>query len=99
MPERFDAEMMIERTREIAQDIRKSEAFPAILGGIAGGIAGALMAALISSRFAARNEPPAASERPAVRTGFEIRQAVELFAVVAGLIKQARKWYYEERKQ
>jgi len=100
MQERFDTETMVERAKEIAQDIRASEAYPAILGGIAGGIAGALMAALIASRFAPRVEPPT-SERHAAhaRAGFDLRQGVELLAVVAGLVKQAREWYSQERQR
>ena len=100
MQERFDTEMMAERAREIVQDIRASEAYPAILGGIAGGIAGALMATLIASR-AARHDPPPASERHAApsRASFDMRQAVELLAVFAGLVKQVREWYSQERKR
>ena len=103
MQERFDTEMMVERAREIAQDIRASEAYPAILGGIAGGIAGALMAALIASRVAPREPSPQPSpvgdRRGGERAGFDIRQAVELLAVVAGLVKQAREWYSQERRR
>lgn len=101
MQKRLDAETIVARAKEIAQDIRKSEAYPAILGGIAGGIAGALIAALIASRVTPRAEPPPASEHRAAsaHTGFDIRQAVELFTVVAGLVKQAREWYYQERKR
>jgi hypothetical protein len=104
MEERYDTEMMVERAREIAQAIRKSEAYPALVGGIAGGIAGALMAALIASRFAPREElppesTPASERRQSARAGFDVRQTVELLAVVAGLVKQAREWYSKERKR
>lgn len=100
MQERLDPEMMLERAKEIGRDIRESEAYPAILGGIAGGIAGALMAALIASRFAPRSESPASENRPTRgRSGFDIRQGVELLAVVASLVKQAREWYSQERKR
>lgn len=104
MQERFDTEMMVERARELAYEIRKSEAYLAIVGGIAGGIAGALIAAMIASRFAPRPEPP---EAPASGNrsqggrggGFELRNAIELLTVVAGLAKQAREWYSKERKR
>ena len=103
MKERLDTEMMVERAKEIAEEIRRSDAYPAIVGGIAGGIAGALVAALIASRLASHAEsPPApASENRAqsARAGFDLRQAVELLAVVAGLAKQAREWYAQERKR
>lgn len=100
MQERLNPEMLVEQAKDIAREIRKSEAYPAILGGIAGGIAGALMASSIASRFAPRPEPPAA-EPQAERghSGFDIRQAVELLVVVAGLVKQAREWYSQERRR
>lgn len=100
MQDRFDTEMMVERAREIAQDIRASEAYPAILGGIAGGIAGALMAALIASRIPPRAEPPAPEQRTArANASFDVRHAVELLTVVTALVKQARDWYSRERKR
>jgi len=103
MQERLNPEMMVERAKEIAQDIRASEAYPAILGGIAGGIAGALMAALIASRFAPRERSPQPApdddKRGSGRAGFDIRHAVELLTVVTALVKQARDWYSQERKR
>ncbi len=96
MEQRFDAEMMIERAREVGREIRQSEAYPAIIGGIAGGIAGALMATMIASRYAPRSEPSHQSPS-AGRGGLPARDMVALLGVAAGLVKQAREWYYQER--
>ncbi len=98
MEDRFDSQLMIERAREIGREIRQSDAFPAIIGGIAGGIAGALMATIIVSRYTSRTEPesspPSSSSR---KGGIAARDMVQLLGVVAGLVKQAREWYYQER--
>lgn len=98
MEQRFDAEMMIERAREVGREIRQSEAYPAIIGGIAGGIAGALMATMIASRYAPRSElSPSPLPSPKGRGGLPARDMVALLGVAAGLVKQAREWYYQER--
>ncbi len=97
MQERFDSEAIIERAREIGQEIRRSEAYPAIIGGIAGGIAGALMATIIASRFAPRSESRSSEASATVRGGMGARDLVALLGVMAGLVKQAREWYYQER--
>ena len=104
MEQRFNSEMMVARARGLAKEIRQSEAYPAVLGAVAGGIAGALMAALIASQFAPRAEPspqpsPVDDRRERARAGFAVRDAVQLLAVVAGLIKQAREWYARERER
>ena len=104
MEERFDTERLVARARELGRALRHSDAYPAIIGGIAGGIAGALMAVLVASRFAPRAEPapessPAGDRRAGAPAGLDVRQIVQLLAVVAGLIKQAREWYYQERKR
>jgi hypothetical protein len=96
MEQKFDTEMMIKRARGLAKEIRQSEAYPAIIGGIAGGIAGALMAALIASRFS-QSSPSASSANEDRRgnrdAGINLREIAQFLAVVAGLIKQAREWY------
>jgi hypothetical protein len=97
MEQRFDSAAMIERAREIRQGIRESEAYPAIIGGIAGGIAGALMATIIASRFAPRSEPQSYPQTAAGRGGFATRDMVQLLGVIAGLVKQVREWYYQEK--
>lgn len=103
MRDRFDSELIVERAREIAEEIRRSDAYPAIVGGIAGGIAGALVAGMIASRFApqpdARPEPASGNRSHGARGGMELRSAVELLTVVAGLVKQAREWYTQGRKR
>lgn len=98
MEQRFDSEAMVERARELGRTIRKSEAYPAIIGGIAGGIAGALMATIIASRFAPRPESQSTLESSSkAKGGIAAREMVQLLGVIAGLVKQAREWYYQER--
>ena len=48
----FDAQALMSRASEITKDIRKSDAYPALIGGIAGAVAGGLIAALIAGRVA-----------------------------------------------
>ena len=100
MQDRFDSKMMVMRARDLAREIRHSDAYPAILGAVAGGIAGAMMAALIASRFAP--PPPSSSvgdKRESTHPSFGARDAVQLLTVVAGLVKQAREWYAQERRK
>jgi hypothetical protein len=101
MDKRFDTEAMMDRVGEIAQEIRQSDAYPAIIGGIAGGIAGALMAALIASRISSRPKAPNGSSSTAreSRNSLPMRDLVQLLAVAAGLVKQAREWYHREKER
>ncbi len=98
MEQRFYSDAMIERAREVGQTVRESEAYPAIIGGIAGGIAGALMATIIASRFAPRSESQSSLQSsPSARGGIATRDMVQLLGVIAGLVKQVREWYYQEK--
>lgn len=103
MEEQFDAQALMDRISELTAEIRRSDAYPAIVGGIAGGIAGALMAVLIAGRFASRRlaaEGSAnASSAKESRRRWSPREIVELATVVASLVKQARQWYLQREKK
>ncbi len=103
MEEPFDTQALMDRISELSAEIRKSDAYPAIVGGIAGGVAGALMAALIAGRFASRrlaadgssNHSPAKESR----ARWSPREMVELVTVVASLVRQARQWYLQRERK
>ncbi len=102
MEEQFDPQAMVERAGELARVIRKSDAYPALIGGVAGGVVGALMAVLIagrmtSSRRAAVQAAEVAKE-DGVRT-WSLREVVQLATVVASLAKQAQDWYASRREE
>jgi len=100
MQEEFDSQVMMERAGVVLKEIRKSEAFPAILGALAGGIAGALIAAIIASNRGGRQSAPA--ETAQAETGkraFALRDVVQLLAVVSALAKQVQSWRKEQQQQ
>ena len=97
MNKQFDAQAMMMRVGEVARQIRKSDAYPALVGGIAGGIAGALMAAIIAGRRPPP-QPSPASGRGQGR-GWSLREVVQLLTVVAPLAKQVQAWYKERGKR
>ncbi len=63
-PDWFDDDELPERMNEFGKRIKKSEAYPAILGAIAGGIAGALMAAIIAGMLAPKRSASNHSAEP-----------------------------------
>jgi len=95
MEDQFDAQALMVRVNAVAKEIRKSEAYPALIGGIAGGIAGALMAALIAGRRPAVQSTPT-NDRGG--RGWSLREVVQLITVVASLAKQVQAWSKEQRK-
>lgn len=97
MEKEFDAQAMMERARLVVAEVRKSEAYPAILGAIAGGIAGALMAALIAGGRSARRGGDE-SVNATVRPSWSPRDIVQLATIVAALVKQVQLWYREQKR-
>ena len=96
MAEQFDAQGFLMRANEVAKEIRKSEAYPAILGGIAGGIAGALMAAIIAGRRSSSSPP--ASVNAKSESNWALRDVAQLIAVIAPIAKQVQAWYKEQKR-
>ncbi|MCI0478386.1 MAG: hypothetical protein L0Y55_19260 [Anaerolineales bacterium] len=97
MEEQFDTQALMTRAQLVAREIRKSDAFPALIGGIAGGIAGALMAVIIAGRIAAPREPIAPREKASPKFDWSVRELMQLATVVAPLLKQIQAWSKEQR--
>lgn len=101
MEQQSDAQMLRMRVNLLVQELRKSEAYPAIVGGIAGGIAGALMAVIIAGALSSRR--PAKAEQDTVPTAaksaFSLRDAVQLLTVIASLVKQIQAWSKEQGRK
>ena len=104
MEKQFDAQALTKvtsvmvRAGEVAQQIRKSDAYPALVGGIAGGIAGALMAALIAGRRPPPQPSPASTGEGRGGGSWTVREVLQLLTVVAPIAKQVQAWYKEQRK-
>lgn len=101
MDEQMDPQVLMERVTEVAKELRKSDVYPALIGGIAGGIAGALMATLIASRLASRGAPAESSSAAAKESGgpsWTVREVVQLVSVIAGLGKLVQEWRKERPK-
>lgn len=103
MEQQSDAQMLRMRVNLLVQELRKSEAYPAIVGGIAGGIAGALMAVIIagalSSRRPTKAEPDAAPTAAKSAFSISLRDAVQLLTVIASLVKQIQAWSKEQGRK
>lgn len=103
MEKQFDAQAMMQRAGEVARVVRKSEAYPALIGGVAGGVAGALMAVIIARRVIS-SRPATVEETVKVArsdgsAGWSLREVVQLATVVASLAKQAQDWYASRKEQ
>ncbi len=99
MQQQFDSREMMRRAGEVAKELRKSELYPALLGGVAGGIAGALMAAIIAGRASSRHSETAPSEAKTSRGGWALKDVVQLLTVVTTLAKQVQGWLKEQEKK
>jgi NH3-dependent NAD+ synthetase len=101
MEQQIDAQGVITRADELTRQVRRSEAYPAIVGGIAGGVAGALMAAIIARRVSSQR-PDIQVSTPIVKEtqskGLTMRDAVQLVAVMAGLVRQIQSLSKEQNR-
>jgi len=97
MDEQFNTQALMLHAQLVAQQIRRSEAYPALIGGIAGGIAGALMAALIAGRMASRRAADTPREKESRHFDWSLREVAQLATVVAALAKQIQAWSKERR--
>ncbi len=98
MEEQFDAQQLLIRVSQVARELRKSDAFPAIVGGIAGGIAGALMAGIIAGRVASRTSDGAEHSAKTSRGGWSAKDLAQLIGVLVPLVKQAQQFFKEQKK-
>jgi glycerol uptake facilitator-like aquaporin len=91
MNDQLDTQALL-RAQLVAQQIRKSDLFPALIGGVAGGIAGALMAVIIAGRITTRREDNPPREKESRKPDWSARDLMQLAAVVASLVKQIQAW-------
>ncbi len=102
MPEQqqFDAQALMGRVGEVAKELRKSEAYPAIVGGVAGGIAGAMIAAIIAGRKSSPPRQVTAAEASSRKSGINLslKDVMQLATLVASLAKQVQEWTKKEEK-
>ena len=98
MQQHIDAPELIARVGEVAKELRKSEAYPALIGGIAGGIAGALMAAIIAGHATSRRADSSSNEPKESRGGWKLRDLVQLLTITVTLAKQVQAWMKEQEK-
>ncbi len=89
----FDARALMGRVNEVAKELRKSEAYPAIVGGLAGGIAGAMMAAIIAGSKSSPRQVKATveAEKPKSGLNMSLKDVMQLATVVASLAKQVQE--------
>ncbi len=101
MEQQFDPQQMMERVGELARVVRKSEAYPALIGGIAGGVAGALMAVIIAGRMTSSRRVVQEETAGVVKSdgrGWSAREVVQLATIAASLARQAQDWYQERKR-
>lgn len=98
MEERMNAKEVMARVGQVMQELKKSDAYPAVVGGIAGGLAGALMAVIIAGRSPSRSAEKIIAAPPESRGGIAARDIMQLLAVIAPLLKQAQAWLKEREK-
>jgi hypothetical protein len=102
MEEPLDVAALATRASLVAKEIRKSDAYPALIGGIAGGLAGALIAALIARGVASRSHAATTGSLNAAEKtvrSWSLREVAELLAIVAPLAKQVQAWYKAQRRE
>jgi hypothetical protein len=93
MAESFNVEELQARF----EALRRSEAFPAIVGAAAGGLTGALMAALIAGRRHSSSNGSAevrtvATATPGLLLGYSPRDIIQLVTVLSSLARQIKEW-------
>ena len=99
MQQQLDGRELMSRAGEVAKEIRKSEAYPALVGGVAGGVAGALIAAIIARRVSSHGANSTASPTQETRGGWAVKDVVQVLTVVATLARQVQAWMKEQEKK
>jgi hypothetical protein len=99
MQQQFDGRELVARAGEVAREIRKSDAYPALIGGLAGGLTGALIAAIVAGRATSRNSEAALRASKEARSGWALRDVMQLLTVGATLAKQVQSWMKEQEKK
>ncbi len=101
--QQFDRDAFVGRVNVLADRVRSSNAYPALVAGLAGAAAGAIMATLIASRVSRRALPRSvekAVEQVAEKKwekdsgqGWTAREIVQLATIGVTLLKQVQDWY------
>ena len=99
MQQQFDSRELMARAGEVAKEIRKRDAYPALIGGLAGGLAGALIAAIVAGRASSRSTAAAPKAAEDGHGGWALRDLVQLLTVGATLAKQVQSWMKEQEKK
>lgn len=97
MEERMDAQELLARINDVMKELKKSDAYPAIVGGIAGGLAGGLIAVIIAGRSPSRPAEKIVAVQPESRGGVSVRDIAQMLAVLAPLVKQVQAWLKEKK--
>lgn len=106
--QQFDYDALMGRVRVLADRMRSSNAYPAIVAGLTGAAAGALMATLIASRVSRRALPRSVEKNvegiaesqsdKRSRHGWTAREIVQLATVGVTLLKQVQDWYAQRQQ-
>ena len=99
MEKQFDTQAVMERALQVAKELRKSDAYPAIIGGIAGGMAGTLMAILIAGRRPSARSVAPAEETSKSSKGIPVREVMQLVPVILSLVKQVQQWTQKQNEK
>lgn len=95
MENQFDAQAVMGRARQVAKELRKSDVYPAIVGGVAGGIAGTLMAIIIAGRGVSATAAAPAAEVKSSR-GISLREVMQLVPILLSLVKQVQEFTHTQ---
>ena len=95
MQQQLNGRELMARAGEVAKEIRTSEAYPALIGGVAGGIAGALIAAIIARRVSSHSANSTPSSTKETRGSWALKDVMQLLTVVATLARQVQAWMKE----
>ncbi len=108
--QQFDSDAFMGRVSVLADRVRSSNAYPALIAGLAGAAAGAIMATLIASRVSRRALPRSvekAVEQVAEKKsekekeagqGWTAREIVQLATIGVTLLRQAQDWYAQRQQ-
>lgn len=104
--QQLDNNSFMERVGVLADSVRGSSAYPAIVAGVAGAAAGALMATLIASRVSRRSVPrhlekkiqEAGAAAQQAGQGWTAREIVELATIGVTLLRQVQDWYAQRQQ-
>ncbi len=106
--QQFESDALIGRVGVLAERVRSSNAYPAIVAGLTGAAAGALMATLIASRVTRRAMPRPVDEKveeiaekqagKKSGQGWTAREIVQLATIGAALLRQVQDWYTQRQQ-